>query len=117
MPWTTWKRLVQKKNGSFFCFPTVNAYQCLTSLKVCDWSGHFFGVSARPRSFTKKMAMSPSSTVYGGQHDTKYVTFELPMHAAFVVDEIWGFMPEPARSGFALLVTVRLWVSCFGRDC
>ena len=43
------------------------------------------------------MAMSPSSTVYGGQHDTKYVTFELPMHAAFVVDEIWGFLLEPAR--------------------
>ena len=44
-----------------------------------------------------KKAMSPSSTVYGGQHDTKYVTFELLMHAAFVADETWGFMPEPAR--------------------
>ena len=33
----------------------------------------------------------------GGQHDTKDVTFELLMHAAFVADEIWGFMPEPAR--------------------
>ena len=21
------------------------------------------------------------------------------MHAAFVVDEIWGFLPEPARTG------------------
>ena len=42
------------------------------------------------------MAMSPS-TVHGGQHDTKYVAFELLMHAAFVADEIWGFMPEPAR--------------------
>ena len=41
--------------------------------------------------------MSPSSTVYGGQHDTKYVTFELLLHAAFVADEIWGFMLEPAR--------------------
>ena len=28
--------------------------------------------------------MSPSSTVYGGQHDTKYETFELILHAAFV---------------------------------
>ena len=46
----------------------------------------------------KKMAMSPSSTVHDGQHDTKYVTFELLMHAAFVADEIWGFMLEPARS-------------------
>ena len=77
--------------------PTVNAYLLLTSLKVCDWSGHIFGASASPRSLTKKLAMSPSSTVHGGQHDTKYVTFELLMHAAFVADEIWGFMPEPAR--------------------
>ena len=42
--------------------------------------------------------MSPSSIVYGGQHDTTYVTFELLMDAAFVVDEIWGFMPETART-------------------
>ena len=37
--------------------------------------------------------MSPSSTVtvHGGQHDTKYVTFELllVLHAAFVADEFW----------------------------
>ena len=44
------------------------------------------------------MAMSPSSTVHGGQHDTKYATFELLMHTAFVADEIWGFMLEPART-------------------
>ena len=41
--------------------------------------------------------MSPSSNVHGGQHDTKYVKFELLMHAAFVADEIWGFVLEPAR--------------------
>ena len=45
---------------------------------------------------TKKLAMSPSSTVHGGQHDAKYVTFEVLLHAAFVADEIWGFMLEPA---------------------
>ena len=44
----------------------------------------------------KKWLMSPSSTFHGGQHDTKYVTFELLLHAAFVADEIWGFMLEPA---------------------
>ena len=45
------------------------------------------------------MAVSPSSTaVHGGQHDTKYVTFELLMHAAFVADEFLGFMLEPART-------------------
>ena len=52
----------------------------------------------RLQSLTNKMAMSPSSTVHGGQHDTKYVTFELLMHAAFVADEILGFMLEPARN-------------------
>ena len=44
------------------------------------------------------MAMSLSSTVHGGQRDTKYVASELLMHAAFVADEIWGFMLEPART-------------------
>ena len=72
-------------------------YQYLTSSKVCDWSEHIFGASASPRSFPKKLTMSNSSTVHGGQHDTKYVTLELLMHAAFVADKIWGFMPEPAR--------------------
>ena len=72
----------------------------MTSLKVCDWSGHIFGASASPRSLTKKKAISPSSTVHGGQHYTKYVTFELLMHAAFAADETWGFMPEPARTRY-----------------
>ena len=45
----------------------------------------------------KKVAMSPPSTVHGGQHDTKYVAFELLIHAAFVAHEFWGVMPEPAR--------------------
>ena len=96
MPWSTWKRLVQKKKGSFFYFYS-NAYLLLTSLKVRDWSGHIFGASASPRASNKNMAMPPSSTVHGGQHDTKYVTFALTMHAAFVADEIWGFMLEPVR--------------------
>ena len=66
-------------------------YLLLTSVKVCDWSGHLFGVrSASPRPLTKKLAMSPSSTVHGGQLDNKYVTFELLVHAAFVADEILG---------------------------
>ena len=41
--------------------------------------------------------MSPSSTVHGGQHDTKYVTFELMLYAALVADEIRGFMRELPR--------------------
>ena len=77
----------EKQMGRFF-LPTVNAYLFLPSLKVCDWSGHIFSASASPRPLTPNIAMSPSSTVYGGQHDTKYVTFELLMHAAFVADKI-----------------------------
>ena len=42
--------------------------------------------------------MSLSSIVHGGQHDTKYVTFELLSHAAFVADAIWGGMLKPART-------------------
>ena len=42
--------------------------------------------------------MSPSSTVHGGQHDSKYVTFELLLHAAFAAYGFWGFMLEPART-------------------
>ena len=45
--------------------------------------------------------MSPSSTVHGGQHDTKYVTFELLLHAAFVADEFRDFMLEPARTSIS----------------
>ena len=80
----------EREKVGFFFLPTVNVYLLLTSLKVCDWSGRIFGASASPRSLTKKLAMSPSFAVHGGQHDTKYVTFELLMHAAFVADEIWG---------------------------
>ena len=43
--------------------------------------------------------MSPSSTVHGGQHNYKGVTSELLLHAAFVADEIWGYMLEPACTG------------------
>ena len=46
----------------------------------------------------KKLATLLSSTVvHGGQHDTKYVTFDLIMNAAFVADEVRGFMLDPAR--------------------
>ena len=48
-------------------------------------------------------SMSPSSTaVHGGQHDTKYVTFELLLHAAFIRgSRNWGDMLEPARRWYA----------------
>ena len=59
--------------------------------------GTHFGASASPRSLTKKLAMPPSSTVHGGQRDTIYVTFELRLHAAFVADDFFFLMLEPAR--------------------
>ena len=68
----------------------------MISSNACDRSGHTLGASATVLALTKKLAVSPSSTVHGGQHDTKNATFELLMHAAFVADEIWGFMLEPA---------------------
>ena len=80
----------KKKRVIFFrSCSSPNAYLLLTSLKVCDWSGHIFGASASPRSLTKKLAMSPSSTVHGGQYDAKYVAFEYLLHAAFAAAEIW----------------------------
>ena len=42
--------------------------------------------------------MPPSSTVRGGQYDTKYVIFEYVLHAKFVTDKIWGVYLEPACS-------------------
>jgi len=44
--------------------------------------------------------MSPSSTVHGGQHDTEYVAFELLTHAAFLADEMLGFILEPVRNQY-----------------
>ena len=59
------------------------------------------------------MAMSPSSTVHRGQHDTKYVTFELIMHAAFVADDR-GFLLEPARFVFVPFLFFLLY--CLSHD-
>ena len=44
----------------------------------------------------KKRGMSLSSTVHGGQNDTKYVIFEYLPHATFVADTIWGCSLEAA---------------------
>ena len=37
-----------------------------------------------------KLTTSAPSAVHGRQYDTKYVTFEQLLHAAFVGDTIWG---------------------------
>ena len=42
-----------------------------------------FAASASPKSNTKRLAMTPSSTVHGSQYDTKYVAFGYLLHAAF----------------------------------
>ena len=77
-----------------FFLPAVNTW-----LFECLWlSGHIFGTIASHRQvINTKMPKSPSSTVDGGQYDTKYVTFELLSHAAFMADKNWGFTLEPAR--------------------
>ena len=87
-------------------------------MKVCDWSRHIFGASASPRSLTKKMAMTPSYAVHDGQHDTEFVTFVLLVHAAFVADEIWGFVLEPARIVliFRLSISYRLFIYRYSFD-
>ena len=48
-----------EKQMDHFLLPTVNAYLLLPSLKVCDWSGHIFGASASPTSFTKNWLCYP----------------------------------------------------------
>ena len=54
--------------------------------KARGWSGYVFAASANPETSSKKLAMSPSSTVYGRQCATKYVTFEQILQAAFAAD-------------------------------
>ena len=50
--------------------------------------------------------MSPSTIDHGGQYDTKYVTFEQLLHAAFVADTIWGDKLEPARTNYESRFTI-----------
>ena len=57
---------------------------------------HTFSSLAPVLGPQQKKAMSASFAVDGGQQDTKSVTFELLMNAAFVADAIWGFMLETA---------------------
>ena len=85
----------------------------LTCLKVCDWSGHIFGASASPRSWTKKEWLCHPLQLFMAVSLIRNVTFELLMHAAFVADEIWGFMLEPARtSSFCLSISYRTPSRC-----
>ena len=43
---------------------------------------HMFDASANPKSLAKKQAMSPSSTVDGGQHQIKYVALGIGVGVA-----------------------------------
>ena len=74
--WSHGHRFVQQKND--FCFVQFYGKVCLllAFFEACVWSGHLFAASARPRASTKKLAMSPSSAVHGGQYNAKHVTFE-----------------------------------------
>ena len=55
--------------------------------------------------YEKLLAVSFSSTFYGGQHDTTYVKV---LHATYVRDERWGFMLGPARTYEQVEVVVML---------
>ena len=89
-----------EKERFIFFLRAVNVYWylLLTSLKVCDWSGHIFDDSASPRSLTKNWLCHPLPLFMAVSMIPKYLAFESLMHAAFVADEIWGFMLEPARN-------------------
>ena len=89
----------EKKKRVVFIPPPVTAYHYLTSLKVSDWSGHIFDASASPGSLTRNRLCDPLPLLpawYKVLRSTSYVAFELLMHAAFVAESFWGFMPEPA---------------------
>ena len=104
MPWSTWKRLVQKKRALFFSCYRQCLSLLLTSLKVCDWPGHIFGASASSRPLTKKLAMSPSTTVEEFMPVSMMpnimwhaASCYVLLHPSFGADEIWSFMLKPAR--------------------
>ena len=69
-------RLVQKRTEKIVLFSYGNAWPLLTFLKAGGRWEHVFATSASPTVGPKKLAMSPSSTLHGGQYDTKYVTLE-----------------------------------------
>ena len=70
----------------FFSSYGKNAWLLLTCLKACDWSRHIFGAGASPRPLTQKVAMSPSSTVHGGQHNAKY---DMWMSSCYCTQHSW----------------------------
>ena len=92
-PGSGWSR---KENGSFF-FPTVMPYLFLTSLKVCDWSGHIFGASASPKSLTKKRLCHPLPLIMAVSMipNMWHSSCERMRHSWLT--KFWGFMLEPAR--------------------
>ena len=110
VPGSDWPR---KYIGNFFfflhypdkrCFVFFCSYtRCLSIIGIFEGlviGRDTFSVLAPVLGPSQKNGYVTSSTVHGGQHDTTHVTFELLMHAAFVADKNWGFMPEPARTEF-----------------
>ena len=104
MPWSTCNQLLQKEHeggGNYFSTKTADHYWPF--LEDCGRWGHVFATSAGPRSWTHVTHVThvtPSSIVRRGQCDTKSVTFEQLLRAAFMADRLlWGDKLEPARSG------------------
>ena len=87
VPWGTWnwlhkKRFLLRKRLTIIVFFEVIWSVGVGFRRYCQFEVQ-----------NKKMAMSPSSTVHGGRYETKYVTFEYLLHAAFVADTILGCLP------------------------
>ena len=85
-----------EKNWVIF-FSSHSKYLSIVE-KECHLPGHILGASGSP--LTKKMAMSAFPLLMTVSMIPNIVTFELLMQAAFVADEVRGFMPEPARRVF-----------------
>ena len=95
MPWSTWKRLVKKKNGSFFFF---SYSKCLSIFDLFEglWSGHIFGASASPRSLPKKWLCHPLS-LFMAVSMIPNMWHRVANACGIRGRRNWGFMPEPAR--------------------
>ena len=81
--------LDEEKTGNHIFFLRKRLW--LTSLKVCDWSQHIFGASTTSlESFTRKLAMSPCSTLHGDHYVVVVVvvTFNRPFHPTSTVHPV-----------------------------
>ena len=93
-----------RKRKTWF-LPAETPGQYLTFSRTVVGGGTFSPLTPVQGPEQKKVAMSSSSTVHGGQYDTKYVlyvTLEYLLHAAFVAETIWSVYLKLACISLAL---------------